>query len=54
MNKHSLDLADDLVQEMKRVGWTNMNRSKLIRLAIREFDLKKFFQENTVPSVLDI
>ena len=53
MNPQAIQSADNLVQEFRRRGWYNMNRSKLLRFLVKNFDSEKFFQENTVPTVLD-
>ena len=41
-----MEFVDDLVRSLKREGFSKMNRSRLIRLAISQFDPEKLTTED--------
>jgi hypothetical protein len=41
-----LELASQMISGLKRDGFTNMNRSRLIRLALEQFDASKLTPED--------
>ncbi len=46
MYLEDIDTAKEMVTELKREGFTNMNRSRLIRLALDQFDASKLTLED--------
>ena len=41
-----IDMAQQMIDGLKRDGFTNMNRSRLIRLALEQFDGSKLKPED--------
>jgi hypothetical protein len=41
-----IELAEQMINGLKREGFTKMNRSRLIRLALDQFDLTKLRPED--------
>lgn len=41
-----IDMAAQMIAGLKRDGFTNMNRSRLIRLALEQFDARKLTPED--------
>lgn len=46
MYVEDMELAEQIINGLKRDGFTNMNRSRLIRLAIQQFDATKLNPED--------